>query len=264
MDNVRTLNSVMRTMILLVILAAIGYGGYQAYRRIIVPGLGADTTKAELEDSLRRIADLEKSLEAKTQEISKLQAALKLLKVDRRLAQVKILDKGIDPADGRPYLNVEFVEVDERGQPIAQPRTFRLAGDKLYVDCWLVKFQDQYVENADALRGTTMCIFKGIFGNLDGPEGSFPLDQGQRLEATAYGQGGEVSQFEQQIWSDFWSVANSADKQRELGIRAAHGQVNYVLVEAGMVYQVDLRASDGATIDVLESPTAQQPSQPAS
>ena len=60
-----------------------------------------------------------------------------------------------------------------------------------------------------------------------------------------------MTEFEMKIWRDFWQVANDPELQGEMGIRANHGQVSYVVASKGKTYQVNLRASDGISLNTL-------------
>lgn len=262
MENVKIINSLMRTLILLTAAGGIGYAGWYGYENYVIPAQKAKIAIAELESMQTRFTELEQDFKLQELELAhvrlqneKLQTALKLLKIDRRLANVKVLEKGSSP-EGEPFLQVEFLEVDKEGKAVGSPRQFKLRGDKLYVDCWLVKFEDQYIEQADTLRAASLCVFRSIWGDLDGPNGGHSLDQrgeGDAPQAPGiYASFDAANPFESQIWQDFWTVANDPQKQKSLGIRANHGQVNYVLVEPGQVYQVEARASDGVSIRPVE------------
>ena len=63
-----------------------------------------------------------------------------------------------------------------------------------------------------------------------------------------------MSDFEKQIWDDFWTIANDKARAEALGIRAIHGGADYIKVAKGKSYLVVLRASDGLSI-VPEVPT---------
>jgi len=267
MENVKIINSLMRTLIVLAAAGGLGYAGWYGYENYVIPAQKAKLALAELESMQTRFADLEKDFKLQEVELAnvrlqneKLQTALKLLKIDRRLANVKVLEKGMSP-EGEPFLQVEFLEVNKEGKAVGGPRQFKLRGDKLYVDCWLVKFEDQYIEQADTLRAASLCVFRSIWGDLDGPNGGHSLDQrgdGDKPAAPGiYASFAAASPFESQIWQDFWTVANDPQKQKSLGIRANHGQVNYVLVEPGQVYQIEARASDGVSIRPIEKGPAE-------
>jgi uncharacterized coiled-coil protein SlyX len=286
-----TINSVVRTLIALAVMGGLGVLGWFGYSKFNAGELEARKSQQELaakteeverqraviERSERQLTEMNQQLadkeeviagqtaeisklnaqvEAKQKEIDKLDAAMRLLKVDHRLAQITVLEQGDDPKTGREYTTVEFRELTDDGGWIGQPRVFRLNGDTVYVDCWIVKFDDKYVEQADLHRSTSLCLFRSVYGNIDGPEGAHPLeDVGSR--PLAYSRGGKLTDFEKKIWDDFWSIANDPEKAQQLGIRAAHGQANFTKVRKGKIYRLQLRASDGlTTLPALDAPPA--------
>jgi hypothetical protein len=275
MENVKTANSIVRTGLLLVVMAGLAYGGYLTYTNYVRPGLDAKQAEADLAEASARLAalqashaelsaqsaDQQRQLEAQAQQIAELarvneQLALanKLLKIDHRLARIRVLDKGQDPGTNEKYCLVEFSEVDDAGKAIGEPKQYRLKGERLYLDAFIVKFDDQYIENADALRATSMYLFRRIFGEGDGLAGGFPLDVDEQgiVRAAAYVRGNRLSEFEQQIWRDFWAISNDPQRQKDLGVRNNHGQINYIEPQVGQVYEFTLRSSDGLSFNVVQ------------
>ncbi len=257
MGSVNTINSAVRTLIFLAITCGVGWGGYVGYNNYVKPGLEAQQAKAELEQLQRQFEQQQADLTKTQQELTianeindRLETSLKLLKIDRRLANIQVLEKSKND-DGEPTLLVRFTEIDQHGNPLGASREFTLRGEKLYVDCWIVQFEDVYIEQSDILRSASLCVFKSIFGELDGPSRSFPLDSQSELQPGVY-KDQRKSQFESQIWNDFWNVSNNPERQHELGIRANHGQANYVKGEEGMIYQVNIRASGSVSLEPLE------------
>jgi hypothetical protein len=57
-----------------------------------------------------------------------------------------------------------------------------------------------------------------------------------------------MSDFEKQIWSEFWTIANDEKRAREMGIRALHGEAPSMKLQKGKSYRILLRASDGVSI----------------
>ncbi len=245
MENVKTVNSFLRTLVLIGFLGGFGYLGFLGYTNFIQPGLQAERIKQEL-------AQLQVRYDEQGRELTKTKTALKLVKVDHRRALIKVVDKGVDEETAEPWFVVEFLEVDKEGLPISEAREFRLRGTLMFVDSWVVKFEDKYIEQADELRSASLCVFKSIWGDLDERSGGHRLDTNDGKVNTAYGTLDPKNDFEQQIWDDFWALANDPLRQQELGIRGNHGQVNYLQVEPGMVYEVDLRASDGLTLKAAQ------------
>jgi len=152
-----------------------------------------------------------------------------------------------DEATGETSSLIEFVELNDEGHPIDTPRQFRIRGDTVYIDGWVVKFEDKYVEQADLERGTSLLLFKRIFGSGQKPDDGYPLDE-VGSAPRAYARGGKMSDFERKIWDDFWNIANDAERAKQLGIRAAHGGAPFMKVEKGKSYRILLRSSGDPTI----------------
>ena len=277
-ESVSTFNSFIRTLLLVIFLGVFGYGAYAGYEYLIKPqieeaqatdrelaeakskllaaGRELASAQAKVNEQTQMLAQQETQIEVQLEVISelqdtneKLETARRLLKLDRRLAKIRVINVGTNTETNETFSDIEFIEVDEEGKVLGEPRNFRLMGDEIRVDSWIVKFADQYIEDADLIRGTSLCVFKSIYGNLDGPQNAHELEE-ENSRPLAYGRG-RVSEFEKKIWDDFWEISVNPDKASEMGIRAGHGQVNYVKAKPGMVYQVELRASDGMTIRPL-------------
>jgi hypothetical protein len=273
MEGVRTVNSFLRTLIALTVLGGIGAGGYYGYTTYNAKEIDARQKAKALEEKERALADttsrLEKAqselaskiaeLQAKDKEIAalnasvkKLELALRYLKIDHRVARFTAVDQTKDDATGEISSLIEFVELNDEGHPIDTPKQYLIRGDIVYIDGWVVKFEDKYVEQADLERGTSLLSFKRIFGSGQKPDEGLPLDEFGSAPR-AYARGGKISEFEQKIWDDFWNIANDPDRAKQLGIRAAHGGAPFMKVEKGKSYKILLRASGDPTIVVEES-----------
>ncbi len=251
-NNVKTINSAVRTAMLLGITGFVGYGGWMGYDQFVKPGFQAKQALADLESMKAEFGKQTEELQRIERLNDRLETSLKLLKIDRRIANVKILEKKIG-ADGQPYMQVRFSEIDEAGKPVGTPRDFTIQGEKFYVDGWVTTFEDKYIENADELRSASLFVFKSIYGDAERPK------DGQRLDTQTSDQSppgiyksDRQSEFEQKIWSDFWKVCNDREQQKALGIRASHGDAPYVLGEEGKTYQVNIRSSGGISLKLID------------
>jgi hypothetical protein len=202
------------------------------------------------DDIVQKGAQIEKlssDLASAKREVERLGLALKLMKVDRRMARVVVLDQAPSATPGRVRTRIRFEEVDASGNPVGTPRELALEGDVLYVDSLVVKFDDLLVEAGDPLRTASLCHFRRLFGEYQQPSDGVVLDApGERPEI--YGGSAEMSPLEQEIWRDFWNLANDPKRAAALGIRAAHGEAPSMKLKAGEVYRVTLRASGGLTM----------------
>ena len=263
-ETVQTINSAVRTFIAVVILGGAGIGGYSFYSKyserdrelresnkaLTSAKLELDSAKTELASKIQQVNDLEIDVAEKQERINRLETALQLLKVDQRLARLEIIRQDKNEETGEINTTVRFVELSPNGDTISDPREFKLHGDVIYVYNWIVKFDDTFIEEADLERGTSQCLFRRIFGENQSPIDGYSLDEvGMRPQA--YARGGVMSDFEKEIWKDFWEFANDPRRAAEMGIRAANGEAVSVKVREGMKYSLELRASGGMSISPI-------------
>lgn len=268
LESIQTVNSLMRTMLAAALVCGLGLAGLWGYRahqagtielqrktaelesfRREIDMLAGDLArkKQELAAQSQKIATLQEDIREREQRIVRLDAALRLLTVDHRVARLSVLDQTRDPDTTRWRSRVQFTELDERGEPLDAPHEFEIQGDVIFVDAWVVKFDDHYVREADLLRGTSLVLFRRLFGEHQTPEQGFVLDEvGTRPRI--YGTDGATSEFEQRIWSEFWTIADDPARAERLGIRAAHGEAPSIRVRKGKSYLLLLRSSDGLSI----------------
>jgi len=259
-DTIKTVNSTLRTMLAVVVVGGAGYAGYIGYALYNEPQKQLAEKQQELEKTLGELKARNAEVTELSDKLSRLEVAMRLLKVRRRLARLTVLDQHQDIALGMPVSRIEFVELNDEGQPIGQPKQFEIQGDQVYVDYLRVTFDDKYVEQSDLDRATAICLFQRIFGEHQQAAEGFLLDEvGTR--PTAYARGTPMSSFEQKIWSDFWLIANDPERAAQMGIYAAHGSAVSMRVKPGAVYELELRSTGDITIRPDSPPEA--PVEPA-
>ena len=203
---------------------------------------------SDLERSSETIDKLEVDVEAKTREIETLDVALQLLKVNTRIGKLEVISQGApgdDPERIRTVL--EFTELGPDGEPFGPPREITVEGKTVYIETLVVKFKDDYVEQGDSLRGTSICLFKRVFGEDQKPSDGAELDtSGQQPQVYA---GDETpSPLHRELWARFWDYANDSELASQLGVRAIHGEAPFIETRPGKTYWVELRASSGLEI----------------
>lgn len=253
-SNVKTINSAVRTVMVLGACSVVGYGGYFGYNNYVKPSQDAKQAIADLADLQVEFEKQQTALIESEALNDRLETSMKLLKVDRRIANVVVLEKGED-ADGNPFMDVSFTEVDEEDNPIGTTRNYTIQGEKLYIDGWIATFEDKYIEQADELRAASLFAFKSIYGDAEMPRDAQRLDEeSQDQSPPGIYNDSRKREFEQKIWSDFWKVCNDAQLQHELGIRAVGGQTSYVKPIEGKTYRVNIRASGGMSLSPIIEP----------
>jgi hypothetical protein len=172
-----------------------------------------------------------------------------------------VLDQRENPETGRLVSTVQFVEINDEGAPIDDPKRFTIQGDLIYIEANVVQFQDEFVEQADPDRATSLCLFQRMYGEYQEPRDGFALDEvGSR--PTAYARGGEMTEFERTIWQEFWDIANDPEKARRMGIRVAQKEAPAMKVLPGHTYRIMLRASGGLTIQLVDQSESTAASRP--
>lgn len=201
----------------------------------------------------KEVQQLGKDLAASRAQVQQLQTALKLMKVDHRLAEINVLAQQGSAEKGDLTTKFSFTELDPQGHPLDKPRVFTVAGDLIYVDAWVVKFGDKFVELGDPLRSTSVCLFRRVFGEKQQPSEGYQLDQSGALPA-AYRSGGKPSDFEKQLWDRFWTYANEPAEAQKAGVRAAHGEAPSIKLVPGKQYRIELRSSGGLSVVPEDKP----------
>jgi hypothetical protein len=241
---VEAFGQLVRALVSLVVLGIVGVGAWIGYRDYYLP---SQTLQADLVAKQAEVDQLHTQLTAKQQELDRVATALKLLKVDHRVAQMAVLNQWRREGDNALMTTVGFAEVDEQGSFLDGYRSFTIEGDVVYIDAWVAKFMDEHVENGVPLRSTSLCLFRRAFGEKQRPSDGFPLDAAGE-QPLAYGRGKEVSDLERDIWSHFWQYANDPDQAQQVGLRAVQGEAPSIRLMPDRIYWVYLRASDGLTI----------------
>ena len=248
MSNViSNLSQIVRGLVAIIILTLVGSGGwvvYQTYHERVL-------LDRELQEKTIALAEKTAEVERLTKENQKLHLALRLLKIDHRVAEISVLDQ----QDGPEHLRTrfQFVELTKDGSPIGEKKVFTIEGNTIYVDAWVIKYADELIEKGDPLRSTSVCLFRRIFGEYQEPSEGFPLDPSGSRPAV-YSQGNEISPVERDIWTNFWQYANNPAKMKQAGLRAVHGEAPSVRLEPGKLYKLELRASAGLSIVAEDLP----------
>ncbi len=265
------ISSLIRTVFGSLLLAVVGYAGgwlythlnpdvrlQQKQHELTQVQSKLDAVEQQVQNQSQLIDKMSVEIESRDRRIVQLDTSLQLMKVDYRVAQIEVLHQTTHPESGELITQFTFQEIDKEGTPVDRPRPFQIVGDILYVDFWIVKFDDAFVEQAKLDRSTSICLFRRLFGEHQEPYQGYTLDDVGTRPAV-YGESGVMSDLERRIWSDFWNIANDPARAAAMGIRAAHGEAVATRLRPGQNYRVTLRASDGLSIipvQVANAPTA--------
>ena len=193
--------------------------------------------------------------------ISNLKSIVEELTRDLRIAEVFVVNQGGDPL----RTTFRFVEVDEKRSPIGEPKLFTINGDVAYFDTLVIKFEETFTPvgrlplSEDVLQShlarKAIIFFRRVFSEKQKPEDGFPLDVPGNPPGP-YRPGGAMTSLEQQLWREFWDLANDPRLAASRGVRAAHGQAVYTKLQSGKYYVLEKRLSGDLTIRPIDLPAA--------
>lgn len=265
-------NILLRSMLYLGVFAVLGILGYQVWWTTYGDQYELEQTQAEIaslserlenaqaehaaalkekNDQLQQqetlLAERAEQIDVLDREVQRQRTALKFLKFDRRLAEIEVLEQKPSEDDPETMLSrVRFTEVGQRGEPLGPPIEATIEGQELYVDAQVITFKDEYIEAGDALRGRAIVRFRRMFGDQQRPS------EGVSLERPPLSPG-ESTRLEQELWGNFWQIANDASKADAQGIRAAAGSASSMQLQPGSKYRVDIRATGHMYIRPVEN-----------
>src|SRR5262245_4410874 len=141
MSIVSQTHALIQSVFRLAIVALLGAGAFFGWKT----WSGREETERQLQAARGDVARLTGEVSKRDQEIARLNQelerltlALKLMKVDRRVARVVVLDQQPSKTPGRVTTRVRFEEVDGSGNPIGASHECTIEGDLLYVDAQVV------------------------------------------------------------------------------------------------------------------------------
>lgn len=164
----------------------------------------------------------------------------------QRVAQAMVTGRFVGE-DGVVRTEVQFVEIDENGEPLQRKQAL-VRGEQVYFDALVLKFDSELVKEGDPVRGKSILLFRRMFGEDQTPNEGAPLDDdGIDAIPTAY-RSGSTSEVERELWQRFWEYASDPALRARDGVRVAQGEAPSIRMEKGVLYELTLDANGGLNI----------------
>jgi hypothetical protein len=215
-------------LIILSILVAAGSAGYWYVRNPHSPAV--------------QIAKLE-------QEKKELQQIVHRLTDERREAEMIVTDQK-QTADG-VQTTLLFVEQARDGSPLPA-RSFTVKGDEVYVAGLSIRFEQGWLEKNDPLRGHGIVLFTRIFGQNQTPAEGSTIDEPGKIPDVYRGDPAEmarVSEFEQDLWRNFWKLVDDKAYRAQKGVEVAGGKAVFFKAAPDKLYRITVDARGNPTVD---------------
>jgi len=174
------------------------------------------------------------------------------LEAESRIAEVLVVDSKRDRPGQAPQTTIKFLEYDLRGRPL-RPKYFTFRGNIIQFQTLVVRFEDRYVERADALRGKSIALFLKAFA-LDGTNAqvfeitkAYETPEGYRVDGVA-------SHFQDMVWKRFWNYSLMPAERGKAGIKNAQIEAPGSMFVPGTVYTIVIEHDGGVRIDARPVP----------
>ncbi len=194
---------------------------------------------------LRTEAELRELREEMAAEIAAREAMIERLSRSRRLGRVDVTDQ--TRADDGEVIDttVRLIELDEKGAELAR-QTFTVPGDVVFIDALTVKFDREAVALGHPLMAETIVLLQRVYSDRLPPREGRPIDMPGAVPAGYAGT--EIGQFEQRLWSQFWTLATDSRAAARLGVRVAQGEAVYKPMRTGESYDLEVDAAGGVNL----------------
>jgi hypothetical protein len=167
------------------------------------------------------------------------------LTAEQRVADIIVTDQ--KQVDGDLHTTLLFVEYAKDGSPLPAKR-FTFEGKQAHIDAMVVIFDGRYVQSRDPLRGRSIALFTKLFGDKQTPEQAHRIDDPDQIPQIYRGADPRVSAFEQDLWHDFWRLANDDAYRKSMGVRVAQGEGVWRDFDPGKLYTITLQTNGGLVI----------------
>ena len=191
-----------------------------------------NTTAAKLDEAVRKTEQL--------------QQVVRHLQAERRVADVIVTDQRV--VDGVQKTTLLFVEYARDGTTPLPAKRFTIDGNVAHIDALVVKFDRGFVEENDSLRGRSLALFTRLYGENQPPEKAHRIDSPNEVPEVYRGDGPQVSDFERQLWSNFWRLTDDEAYRQKNGVRVAQGEGVWVPFQPDRLYTLTLESDGGLNI----------------
>jgi len=184
----------------------------------------------------------ERKVEQLQEEKKQLQQIVKRLGEEKRVAEVLVTEQAT--VDGELHTTLILVEYAKDGSPLP-PKSFSFVGKMAHIDAMVIKFDRGFVEENDALRGHSIALFTKIYGDKQSPAEASHIDEPGTIPTVYRGVDPRVSKFEQELWKNFWKLAEDPAFRQQNGVRVANGQGLWGPFEADKIYTITIESDGG-------------------
>ena len=181
-----------------------------------------------------------------------LRQMIERLSADSRVAEVIVTKSEYDETAKKIHTTIKFLEFDAQGKPLTS-KYFTFIGNMIQFQSLVIRFEDQFVKAGDRLKGKSAYLFLKAFV-LDGKNTQEFLITETETIPQGYKIPGEESDFEKNLWKEFWNFALDPKKRKESGIKNAQIEAPGSMFLPGTIYTLKIEHDGGLRIDTQPVP----------
>jgi len=185
---------------------------------------------------LRELEDQKKQLENVVQRLS----------TERRVAKILVTAQSRD-AGGVLSTTLLWVEYARDGSTLPA-RSFIVRGETVHIDAMVIKFEHDFVRKNDPLRGHSIALFTRAYGDAESPATAQPIDTPGAIPDIYRDADPRVTEFEQELWRNFWKLFDDPAYRESKGVRVANGQGVWGPFKKDLLYVVSVESDGGVNI----------------
>ena len=195
-----------------------------------------------------KIAQLEAEKQQLQEQKQQLETVVKRLNVENRVAEILVRDQ--KQVGGVTTTTLLFVEYARDGVTPLPPKVFSIDGNTAHIDAMVIKFDHDFIEQNDPLRGHSIALFRKLYGERQTPDNGFPIDAPGKIPDIYRGpsESAKQSEFEQELWQNFWRLADDKEYRKSKGVRVADGEGVWGPFAADKLYKLTLDANGGLNL----------------
>ena len=195
-------------------------------------------------EDAKRAAEISKLKEQNQQ----LEHFVQRLTTEKRVAEVLVCGQKKN-GSAIEETTLMFVEYDGDGGQLP-PRFFTIKGNVAHIDALVIKFEQDFIKSGDPLRGHSLVLFHRLYGDYQAPVDGFMIDMpGKPPEVYRIPtHSPAASEFETQLWQDFWKLADDEAYRKEKGVKVAMGESPWTRFYPDKVYTLTLQADGGLSL----------------
>src|SRR5262249_2947536 len=138
--------------------------------------------------------------------------------------------------------------------PLKPAKEYWIDGERAHIDALVIKFDPNFVQESDPLRGHSIALFTKIYGETQTPANGMPIDEpGQPLGAYR-DEAQKVSSYEKELWANFWRLPYDDRYRTAMGVRVAQGEGVWGDFKKGYTYRLTVEANGGANLMPVKLP----------